>query len=108
MRLSRIRQFPTDGSGQEQYEHHGRSDPKGSIQIWIALQHIKEICAWIQGSPTSLDDFVCVDVEELGVELRGPKETFCACVIAGGGTAVVQEGGRVRLDFIAILRIFEV
>ena len=69
-------QLPTNRARHEQYKNHRRSYPKRSIKIRVAFQHVEKVCARIQRCPASLYDFVCIDVEELRIELYGPEKLF--------------------------------
>jgi hypothetical protein len=70
--LSLAGQLPTYGSRHKEYEDNGSRDPKRAIEVRIALQHIKEICARVQRRPTSFYHFIGVNVEVLGIEGDGP------------------------------------
>lgn len=72
MLLARSSQLPTDRARHEQDEDNRRRDPEGTVQVWIALQHIEEVGSWVQRCPASLEHFIGVYIEELRVEGDGP------------------------------------
>ena len=96
MFLARLRQILTDGARHEQYDNDRGRNPKGPVQIGVALHHVEKVLARVDSGATAMKDGSSVDVEELLVKGNGPQVAF-----RGGGSAAcaggVEEGGLVGL-----------
>lgn len=80
---------------QEEDDDDGRGDPDGAVQVRVAVQHVEEVGARVQGGGAAAEDLCCVDVEGLGVEGEGPEVVFSVggAVVCGGGCGAWEEGG---------------
>lgn len=74
--LALICQVLTYCACEEQDHDHGRCDPKGTVQVWVAFEHIEEVRSRVKRVTTSIEDGCGVDIEELLVELDRPEVTF--------------------------------
>ena len=74
-----------NGSAQEQDQDHRCRDPEGTVQIRVALEHVQEVRARVQGRPAPCQNSRGVDIEELRVERDGPEEPLGAIIVVGAG-----------------------
>lgn len=76
LRSSPARQPITDRTAKEKYQHNSRRDPKWAVQIRVALKHIEEVGARVQGCPAALQHSRRIDIEKLRVERYGPQKAL--------------------------------
>lgn len=72
MLFSTVCQFPINRAGEEENCDHCRRYPERAVEVGVAVESVEEVGAWIQSSPTSLDDFCGIDIEVLRVEVDAP------------------------------------
>lgn len=80
MRLALAREILIYGSGEEEDDDDGGRDPDGAVEVGIALEHVEEVGARVDGCGAPAENFIGVDVEGLRVEGERPE-----VVLAGGG-----------------------
>lgn len=73
MPLALASQIAAYGAGQEQDDHYRRRDPKGPVQVWVAVQNVEEVCTRKDCCGASAQHLGGVDVEELRVEGDAPE-----------------------------------
>lgn len=76
MALSFSCQVLRDGAGEEQDHDNGGCDPKGAVEVGVAVEHIEKVGVGEGYCAAAAEDLVGVDVEELLVEGDAPKETL--------------------------------
>lgn len=86
------REVLTNRSSQEENHDYGRSDPEGSVEVWVSFEDVEEVLARVERCATAGEDLVCVDVEELLVEVDAPEEAFRGGLL-GVAWAGAEEGG---------------
>ena len=69
MLLALLRQILINRSSQEENDNNRCGDPDRAVEIWVPLEHVEEVGAWVQGGGAAAQDFGGVDVEGLGVEV---------------------------------------
>lgn len=92
MLFARARKVLTDSSRQEEDHDHGCSDPEWPVEVWVAFEDVEEVLARVEGCAAAGEDLVCVDVEELLVEVDAPEEAFGGGLL-GVAWAGAEEGG---------------
>lgn len=101
MPLALICQILTDCTREEEYHDHGRCDPEGSVEIWIALENIKEVCTRVESAATAVQDGCRVYIEELLVELDRPEVAFRGGWSGVGGGWECASLASIGLDLVA-------
>jgi hypothetical protein len=91
-RGARVSDPLANSSSQEKDEHHRRGDPKRPVQVRVALEHVEEVRARVEGGPAARQHGRRVDVEELRVKRNGPEKSLAAA--AARGRAPGRHGGR--------------
>lgn len=77
-RVTRLGQVLADGTAKEEDEDDGGSDPKGPVQVGVALEDVEKVGARVQRGPAALQDGRRVDVKVLGVKGDCPEEALRA------------------------------
>ena len=65
-----------DGAGDEEDEDDRGGDPEGAVEIRVAFEGVEERGARVEGGGAAGEHGGGVDVEELGVERKGPEVAF--------------------------------
>lgn len=96
-----------DCAGEEEDDDDGGRDPKGPVQVRVAVQDVEEVCVGPDGGAAAAQDFVGVDVEELGVEGDGPEVVLAVCLRgpAGGGQEGRVAGGKLAAGRVGGLKV---
>ena len=89
MLLASAGEVLADGAGDEEDEADGGGDPKGPVEVRVAVEDVEEVGPRVEGGTAAAEDFGGVDIEELGVEGEGPEEAFGGEAVVRGGTGVV-------------------
>jgi hypothetical protein len=69
-------QILANGTAEEEDEDDRSGDPKGSVEVRVAVEDVEEVCTRVERGPAARQDGRGVDIKELGVEGHGPEEAL--------------------------------
>jgi hypothetical protein len=74
--LALVREILVDGAREEQDDDDGRGDPHGPVEVRVALEHIEEVGARVDGRCAPAQHLGRLDVEGLRIEGECPQEVL--------------------------------
>jgi hypothetical protein len=101
------RQVLADGAAEEEDENDRGGNPKGPVEVRVAVENVEEVCARVERGPAARQYGRGIDVEELGVEGHGPEEALRGAAARGGGRYGGREAAGRRLA-VGRVRVVEV
>lgn len=62
------REVLANGTAKEEDENDSRSNPEGTVQVWVALEDVEKVSPRVKGGPAAGQDGGRIDVEVLRVK----------------------------------------